>query len=108
MWRAIGQRDSESTWATGQSLEPQGLAAERRAAWRGRRVSRRDQQGPRGPGPYGIAQVWFPGVRAAVVRPENAGVQRRVWVKLVESVGLGLRGDIVDAIEAVGLPRRKR
>lgn len=106
MWGATGQRDSESTWAAGQSLEQQGLAAERRVAWPGRRVSRRDQQGPRGP--YGIVQVWFPGVRAAVVRPEKAGVQRRVCVKLVESVGLGLRGDIVDAIEAVVLPRRER
>lgn len=42
------------------------------------------------------------------MRQENAGVQRRVCVKLVESVGLGLRGDIVDAIEAVVLPRRER
>lgn len=108
MWRATGQRDEESTWAAGQSAGQQGLAAERRDAWRGRRVSRGDPQGPRGPGLNGVVQVWFPGVRAAGVRPGSAGDQLRVCVKLVEGISLGLRVDSVDAIGAAVLSRNER
>lgn len=78
------------------------------AAWRGRRVSRGDPQGPRGPGLNGIVQVWFPEVRAAGVRPGSAGGQLKVCIKLVESIGLGLRGDIVNSIKAAVLPRNER